>query len=123
MQAQQQLDYLCQYTHTTTDYSIALAVTGLAYFTLYVQLEVFESAKLISLAMAICKRINAMNSDVYVRCLLSLSLHPMRNYEILKNITQEVENAKDLPYYPLVALSFLEKKAGYTTQVNPSNSF
>lgn len=101
MRAEDLLNYLCQVPSTANDYSFATGLTALSFNTLYWEMNNAKSADYLRMAINTCKRLQALNSDAYSRCLYALSFHPFTELADIQNLKKELEIAKKLPYVPV----------------------
>jgi hypothetical protein len=86
MRAEDLLNYLCQVPSTANDYSFATGLTALSFNTLYWEMNNAKSADYLRMAINACKRLQALNSDAYSRCLYALSFHPFTELADIQNL-------------------------------------
>ena len=97
-----QMSYLSQFPQTMTDYSLAMvcgtpntpsthlltfppqAAYVLGMYSLYFQLNAEKSREYLQMAMDICKKINALNSDVYRYGILSRLLGSLACFSLFR---------------------------------------
>lgn len=112
MRAEDLLSYLCQIPNASNDYSLATGLTALSFNTLYWYEGLFsqrngylfmffrcvsrremnnaKSADYLRMAINTCKRLNALNSEAYSRCLYALSFHPFTELADIQNLKKYV---------------------------------